>query len=571
MPKVNKSASTYLERKKAAMYAQSEVLQSRAARLLFILVLCVHPLYFNIIGRLFFHRAGYIDLTRHKFYFFVICMCVVLLFVLIIWINRMARTPRLLPQDRLYITDWIILGFAIVTLLSAILSPYRVVIDQTTEKVVTNVWSGYTERYDGAITQLLYIAVFFVVSRWYKPRERDLVVIGISASFVALIGIFQFYGMDFFKLWPYDVLEWSRYNSFNIFFRSTLGNVDIVSSYVCVAMLLCGFLFIRMKSKWQPLWLAASALNFWLMELADADSGRIGLLVTLLLAIPFIVETLKTFGRTLILASSWIAMYILQKLFYEVLTIQARTIGSLLPYIGAAVLLFAVGIALVIFGKERNPEDRAKWKLGVIIIAACLTVGIVGVEFLGRRDEGSKDTNIIYELREILHGNIKDEFGTNRVYIWRNALNAFFNDSQSNDSQSEDGQPKNQRFNHIIRMIIGNGPDTFYYAFPEEAQGAYGEKYENAHNEYVQILICQGIVGLVCYLAFIVGLVVKSVPKTFKNPLIMAVLAAFVGYCAQAFFNLSVPIVTPMLWVFAGLLANKRVREVTVKELAMGE
>jgi len=516
MAKTRKNAATFQERKKTAMYAQIDVWQARAARLLVILILCIHPLYFN--------SARYIDLTRHKFVFFVICVSVVMLFVIIIWISRMTRSPRLVPQDRLYLTDWAILGFAAVTLLSAIFSPY---------KGETDVWLGFSERHDGAITQLLYVAVFFIVSRWYKPRERDFTLFGVSAALVALIGIFQFYGMDFFKLWPNDMTKYHVENFYHIFFRSTLGNVDIVSSYVCVAVLLCGFLFIRMKSKWKPLWLAASALNFWLMELAGAYSGRVGLFGAFVLALPFIVESRKTLGRTLMLASSWIAVYTLQKLFYDALILQARTVGSLLPYAAAAVLLLAGGILLVRWGKEPDPDAKSKWKLGVILIAACLVTGIAGVEILGRRDEVS-GKDMIYELREVLHGNVRDEFGTYRMYIWRNALEAY---------------PNNP--------VIGTGPDTFYYAFPEEAHGFVGQKYENAHNEYVQILICQGIIGLVCYLVFLVGLLLKSIPKSFKNPLLMAALAAFTGYIIQAFFNISLPIVTPILWVFAGMLANR--------------
>ncbi|MCL2152332.1 MAG: O-antigen ligase family protein [Oscillospiraceae bacterium] len=527
MARANRNAGSYPERKKAAMYAQTDIWQTRIARLLVVVLMCVHPLYFT--------SDRYLWLTSDKYVFFEICMLVVLLATIIVWISRIARKPKLLPQDRMYLADWAILGFALVTLLSTILSPYR---------EVTDVWGGLYERHDGAVTQLLYVAVFFVVSRWYKPRELDFAFFGISAVLVALIGILQFYGVDFLKLWPNDDPQYHVENFYNIFFRSTLGNVDIVSAYVCVSMLLSGFLFIRMKSNWRPLWLGASALNFWLMELADADSGRVGLILVMVLAMPFIVENRKTLAKTLILASSWVAVYTMQLLFYDTLTLKTKTFGGLIPYFAAFAVLVAAGLFLLDWDlkhdQDSGPDVRAKWKLGIIIIAACVVVGIVGVEFLGKRYKDSGNYNVVYELREILHGNVKDEFGNKRVYIWRNAL---------------DGFKKNP--------IIGSGPDTFPNAFPQEAQGFYGENYENAHNEYIQILVCQGILGLVCYLTLIVGLLVKSTPQAFKNPLIMAIMAAFAGYCIQAFFNLSVPIVAPILWVFAGLLASKRVRETT--------
>jgi len=203
MPKAKKSATSYLEKKKASLYAQSDVWQNRIARLLVIIILCVHPLYFT--------SERYMQLTWDKYFFFAICTGIVMLAVFLIWIGRMTNDPPLWPKDRLYLADWAILGFAAVTLLSAILSPYR---------GVTDVWGGYFERHDGAITQLLYVVVFFVVSRWYKPRERDFSLFAISAILVALIGIFQFYGMDFFKLWPNDNPDYPQYhvsNFYNIF------------------------------------------------------------------------------------------------------------------------------------------------------------------------------------------------------------------------------------------------------------------------------------------------------------------------------------------------------------------
>ena len=521
-------ASTYPERKKAAMYAKIEVWQSRVAGLMVILLLCIQPLYLN--------SARYISLTWHKFIFFVVYMVIILIAVIIIWISRVASNPRLGPRERPYLADWAVLGFAIITLLSAIFSPF---------KDIADVWVGIPEpsgRYDGAITQLLYVAVFLIVAHWYKPRVRHFAFFGISASLIGLIGILQFYGMDFLKLWPNDLPQYHAENYYNIFFRSTLGNVDIVSTFVCVAILLCGFLFIRMKSKWQPLWLAASALNFWLMELADAYSGRVGVIVATVLALPFIVENMKTLGRAMILASSWLAAFVAQMLLFDVLIMNTRTFMSTLPYIFAFIILLAAGILLSKRGKESGRDEKPKWKLGLILIAICIVAGIAGVEVLGKRDENTGYKNLVADLRDVLHGDIRDELGTNRVYIWRNALSVYPN-----------------------HPIIGTGPDTFEQAFPEDAQWKYDQNYDKAHNEYIQILICQGILGLICYLLFLVASSLKSAPKAFKNPLLMAVLAAFTGYCVQAFFNINLPIASQLLWVFAGMLANKQFREFKVE------
>ena len=531
-------ASTYPERKKAAMYLKIEAWQTRIAGLLVILLMCIQPLFLG--------TQRYINLTQQKFVFFVVCMACIMLAVIIIWIVRMASNPRLGPRERPYLADWAVLGFAIITLLATLFSPFKNAVRMTNvngvlEPVPVNLWVGIPEpdgRYDGAITQLLYVAVFFIVAHWYKPRKRHFILFGISAVLIGLIGILQFYGMDFLKLWPNDIPRYHRENFYDIHFRSTLGNVDIVSTYVCVAVLLCGFLFIRMKSKWRPLWLAASALNFWLMDLSGAYSGQVGVLVAFVLAIPFIVENLKVLGKMLILASAWLAMYVLHRLFFDVMIMGGRTFGSLLPFIAAFIVFLAAGIFLTVRGKETGRDSPVRWKLGVIIIAVIIIAGIAGVEMFGKRDENTGSKDLIADVRDAMHGNIYDELGTNRVYIWRNALTAYKE-----------------------HPIIGTGPDTFEHAFPTEAQMKYGENYDKAHNEYIQILVCQGILGIICYLVFLVSSSIKSVPKAFRNPLLMAVLAAFTGYCVQAFFNINLPIASQLLWVFAGMLANKNFRE----------
>jgi hypothetical protein len=151
----------------------------------------------------------------------------------------------------------------------------------------------------------------------------------------------------------------------------------------------------------------------------------------------------------------------------------------------------------------------------------------------------------IYEAREMLHGRAAGTFGSSRIHLWQSALETFPN------------LPNRPEHPKLQTLLIGSGPDTFWYTLPIEAHQLFGTfgGFDKAHNEYLQILICQGILGLLCYLIFLGYLLFKAVPKAFKNPMLMAVLAGFAGYCVQAFFNISLPIASQMLWVMAGVLA----------------
>ncbi|MCL1828778.1 MAG: O-antigen ligase family protein [Oscillospiraceae bacterium] len=501
-----------------AAYAEISVWQERTAEALVVVLMCVLPLFLT--------SERYFYLTRQKFVFFVASTCLIMYAVAAVWGARLLRDPRLPSRSGVFsVADCALLGFAGVTLLSAFLSPYR---------EVANVWLGIQERFDGAVTQLLYVLVFFIVSRWYRPRTRDLALFAASSVIVAGIGILQFFGMDIFTLWPVHDERFIVENYYDIFFRSTLGNVNIVSTYVCAAVLLNGYFFVRTESTRPYLWLAASALNFWLMDLAGSYSGRVGVAAALVLTLPFVFENKKYSGRFLILCGSWVLVYAAHRLFYNLIALGNGNPSRLLLYAAGLCLLLLSGFALLIWEKKKPGQNSGRnRKLGLIAALLCVVLGVAGVEIAGRSGGG-----MIYELREIMHGNIQDSFATYRIHIWRNAMSVYSR-----------------------HPFFGSGPDTFSFVFPEAAQGVVGEFYDKAHNEYLQILICQGIFGLACYLVFLAAIFVKAVKKAFSDPIIMAVSAAFAGYAAQAFFNISLPIASQMLWIFAGIIAGAASRK----------
>jgi len=406
-----------------------------------------------------------------------------------------------------------LIGFLMVTILSAILSPY---------KTEMNVWIGAEERYDGAITQILYVAVFLIIACWYKVRERDFLIFAVSVSVVSLIGIFQAYRIYIFGPGLRDIID-----TRGIQFLTTLGNINMVSTYACITVLFCGFLFIRTDWSKRYIWLAASLLCFWLLIIAGSFSGLVGTATAVMLAIPFIIENRRYFGRFLILIFGWVSVFTLHRFIYNTL-ILGGGYGKFLPFAFITVVIGVVTFVVILKGKNVKTGGNINWKLGIILIAIFIIIGIILIEVFGRVEGG-----LVYQAREIMHGNIDDEFATKRVYIWRNALSVL----------------KEQPF-------IGSGPDTFGYVFPFEAQYFYDVFYDKAHNEYLQILICQGFLGLILYLVFLITLFTKSILPASKNPLLMAVLAAFTGFCFQAFFNISTPIVNPLFWVLAGLMSR---------------
>jgi putative inorganic carbon (HCO3(-)) transporter len=81
-----------------------------------------------------------------------------------------------------------------------------------------------------------------------------------------------------------------------------------------------------------------------------------------------------------------------------------------------------------------------------------------------------------------------------------------------------------------------------------------------AHNDFLNIGVCTGLVGLVLYVAFVIALLVRCLRMVNRCPVLVILVAGILGYLAYSFFVFSIAIVSPLFWVMAGL-ADKCVRQ----------
>ena len=107
---------------------------------------------------------------------------------------------------------------------------------------------------------------------------------------------------------------------------------------------------------------------------------------------------------------------------------------------------------------------------------------------------------------------------------------------------------------------MGSGTGAFLEAFAPYNVGI-GITFDFAHNDFLQIAACQGIVGLALYLGFIISLAVRGFKKIFTCPWVLVCISSCVGYIVYSFFTFSIAIVSPLFWVMAGLL-DKMVRQI---------
>ena len=501
---------------KAGPKKKDELQNELLARIYVVIMLCIFPLYLN--------ADKYILLTKHKTVFLFVVTLLALLSIPILYFTRFSGAHQIksIKPPTLSFAGWALIAFLFVTLIATVFTPYP-----------ENVFWGYKERFDGFATQLLYGAIFFFIARYYRPREIDIAAFAVSSMLVSIIGILQYYEIDFLKLFPYELMP--GYTAKTIIFRTTLGNIDVVSSYLSITVVLFGLLYVKHPGKFRLLYLAAGALNVYMLVVGGAEAGMVGALAAFVFSLPFVLSDLKTLARLLLLGGVYAFMIFL----FNTSNIAPGTLdllGSRWILLSFSLLVLGGALFLVAGRVRFSPRAATMRWVGASLIVLIFVLGIVAVDHMGK----DPAAGTIYQVRELLHGNFQDEFGTYRGFVWSRTFRIL-----------KENTP-------FPQLLIGSGPDTFvdrFGPFQEESKAVLNIIYDKAHNEYLQVVICQGILGLGAYLLFLGAVLKNAVKRAFTDPLLLACMLACVSYLVQAFFSISLPISAPVFWILLGVVA----------------
>lgn len=152
-----------------------------------------------------------------------------------------------------------------------------------------------------------------------------------------------------------------------------------------------------------------------------------------------------------------------------VVLLRAFVAGGILGVTGAVVLSAPL---------MTDDKRRRKWAL-ICVIAALIAAAAAVYCF------GSRMCSFLYEASELMHGRWDNRFGTGRIYNWRNVIQLV---------------PEH--------LLLGGGPDTLglrtdaaFERYDETLGILIHSAIDTAHNEYLNILVNQGLLALLSYLA----------------------------------------------------------------------
>jgi O-antigen ligase len=180
-----------------------------------------------------------------------------------------------------------------------------------------------------------------------------------------------------------------------------------------------------------------------------------------------------------------------------------------------------------------------KYKIYIKYLLVMLGAFVI-VTYIINITSGGNLLNRASSLKSDIKNITSDYGGSNRIFIWKNSLKLI---------------PTNP--------ILGSGPDTLGIAFMEhfgdEAKQIFKSTdivIDKAHNEYLQQAVTTGIPSMVLYILFGLTILIKAHKNIENNKLLIPLFCCILGYAVQAFFNISVVSVAPVMWALLGITSN---------------
>ncbi len=499
---------------------------------LFMMTMIVYPLYM---------KNGFVHLaTAKKEYFYAASVCLLIpSLVISVWIylfenSRKAVSIKPIP------TDWFVLGYGIVLVISTCTSAYQ-----------DTALSGYSGWYMGLTSQLLFLLVYFCVSRAYK-FESDWLFMLFGVSFIAFVlCILSRFHIDFFGFYS------GRDEDFWTEFIPPLGQKNWYACFLIIVYAIeLGYFLINEKAWQDALLIPLLVVSTMALVIQDSDSVYVGLLFVLLFLFVTFSHTLKDVTRyfcmlSIILVSMLVLGFVLT-VFEENLVeltdlVFIVTQSKYIKMACAAVLIVWALLLLLSLAKRQGKcafltDKRTErfiyvFKRVLLVLAALTIIALISLIVLVTN---FSDTYDFGKLSKSKYFMFNDRWGTWRGMNWIAAVTSY------------------KDFN-LWQKLFGVGPNC-YYPYMNEFNPTFTARWSsaicNAHNEFLTELIDTGLVGFICYFGIFVSLIWMTKKHWKEKPMLLALSAGLVGFMFNNMFSFMNIISTPLLFSICGCMAS---------------
>ena len=495
-----------------------------------ILITLVFPLIYN---------NSYIDILVFKYRFYwgcVVAMLALCLFFSIIMLvidiskNGGQRTksffPRLLPKNwrkTLCAADIWVIMFWIMLVISTLQSDY----------FYESFW-GNEGRYSGLFLLTLYVATYFMISRFWKVKVWILDLFLLSGIGVCYVGITDYFRMDILNF-RYNIApeHWD-------IFTSTIGNINFYTAYIAMVLGVAAAWFTITKSKVRAIWCyLCMVICFFAIIMGSSDNAYLAL-AALFGFLPLILFKSKIGIRRYLLMIATFGTVIqcidfINQAYADTVIGLDGLFNILTNFNGLIYVVAGLWMAYIVACLLSKNSKSLAAPVGSVLVygwAGFLLVSVLLVGSLMFHANMGGNAERFGALGKYLVFN--DSWGTNRGYIWRKSFELY-----------KDFKP--------MHKLFGHGADTFGILTVSKLGAEMPERFENAHNEYLQYFITIGPMGLISYVAFLGSAVARMWKSVGTKPYIIGCCFAIICYIIQAVVNISVPITSPVMWLLLSM------------------
>lgn len=485
-------------------------------------------------------RNAYFDILVFKYYYYCFCTIIMIALVLGYYLTGGIKLTITVIKEfsiksvvkKCTVLDIFIFLYWLIALISTVTSDY-----------FYEAFWGNEGRFTGLFLITWYVISYFCISRFWKYKSWYIDFILIAGVFACLFGITDYFNLDIFRFKSLMV------ESQRPIFTSTLGNINTYTAYVGIIAAIAAVLFGAEKSIFKICWYyMCMVISFFAIIMGVSDNAYLSLAALFGFLPVYLFKNSSGVKKYLIILATFFSVTQCIDWINTYFKDQVLGIDSAFNIvIGFSNLHFIVLLLWTIVLIWHLYEIKSKKKSVYIgkrliniwlIFIAIVLLGIIYILY---------DCNIAGNVgRYSLASNyllFNDDWGTHRGYIWRNAIECF-------------GKLP------FWKKAVGYGPETFgILLLQKTANNPYKEIFDSAHNEYLHTLLTVGLLGLIAYVISLFAFIRGCFSNRRNNAYIAALAFGVICYSTQAFVNLNLPIVTPMLWLFLGIGSARSLKE----------
>lgn len=470
------------------------------------------------------HNYG--DIATIKSETLIYCTATVFALVLFELISKRAKLSK---GTFTSITVIFMLVFVAICAFSCAFSPYSSAVDEQKNTWLMLYGSG---RSDGVLFLLLNVIAFMIPALLCGYHRFFAYILSFVITVNAVLSCLQLYGYN-----PFDLVPGNAYHGKFIQFAGTIGNVDFLSAFLCVAISFVAVSYIISdKCKFNFILLIALSLGIFTELSIDVSSGVIGLLASAFVILPILSSCSSRLCRVIdaliAIIIGAVPSFIIHHDYTQSgdFTVTSYSVGT--PVFVMIAVVFALIIARILIYKF-NFQYSKKAMLIILysIETAVIVAGLIIIKYCFADADG-----MLGEISSALNGTLSDMAGSHRIAIWRYSFEIF------------------KKY-----PIFGTGVGTFSRAFSDIVLPQYQQtigKYslpDAAHNEYLQLLVTTGVLGFAAYMTMLISQMIRALKYVFQNPKIAVCFSASVAFAAQMFFNINIILISPFFYLMLGM------------------